>query len=97
MKEYKVVTYKEGIIKAILVGEARIRPKRLTRFLNTFAQDGWESISMDKATQRVFFLFARETYTIVFHKEKIIGEKIRKMEVPFQEMNSDKKNIPNLV
>ncbi len=94
VKEYKVVTYKEGIIKAILFGEARIRPKKLTKFLNVFAQDGWESITMDKATQRVFFLFARETYTIVFHKNKPVGQKIQKIEIPPKQPNFNEINIP---
>lgn len=94
MKEYKVVTYKEGIIKAILLGEARIRPKKLTKFLNEFAQDGWESVTMDKATQRVFFLFSRETYTIIFHKDKPIGQKIKKIEVSPKQINFNEINMP---
>lgn len=69
-KEYKVVKYKENFIKAILFGQAKISPRKLTKFLNRHSADGWSALTINKSVDSVFFLFSRENYVIVFEKEK---------------------------
>jgi len=88
-KEYKVVKYKENFIKAILFGQAKISPRKLTKFLNRHSNEGWSATSIDKGVDSVFLLFSRENYVIVFEKDKSVAplkptnpkaEKIKKVE-----------------
>ena len=69
-KEYKVVKYKENFIKAILFGQAKISPRKLTKFLNRHCEGGWSAKSIDKGVDSVFLLFSRENYVVVFEKDK---------------------------
>ena len=41
----------------------------MTRFLNRHANEGWSAITIDKSVDRVFLLFSRENYVIVFEKD----------------------------
>ncbi|MEA2028515.1 MAG: DUF4177 domain-containing protein [Campylobacterota bacterium] len=68
-KEYRVVKYKENMIKAILFGQAKVSPKRFTKFLNNFSDEGWSAISIDRSVDSVFLLFSRENYVIVLERD----------------------------
>jgi hypothetical protein len=68
-KEYKVVKYKENILKAILFGQARVSPRGFTKFLNHYSREGWGAVTIDRSIESVFWLFSRENYVIVFEKE----------------------------
>jgi hypothetical protein len=70
VKEYKVVKYKENIIKAVLFGQAKVSPRGFTKFLNRHSREGWSAISIDKSVDSVFLLFSRENYVIVLEKER---------------------------
>ena len=74
-KEYRVVKYKENMIKAILFGQAKVSPKRFSKFLNDFSDDGWSAVSIDRSIDSVFLLFSRENYVVVLEREAPKGTK----------------------
>ncbi|MBN2824297.1 MAG: DUF4177 domain-containing protein [Campylobacterales bacterium] len=87
-KEYKVVKYKENILKAILFGQARVSPRGFTKFLNRHSKEGWGAVTIDRSVESVFWLFSRENYVIVFEKEAVAApHKSRPKHTP-QEMPS---------
>ena len=69
VKEYKVVKYKESFIKAILLGQSKISPKRFTKFLNRYADDGWSAKTIDKSIDSILLLFSREIYIVVLERD----------------------------
>jgi|GEM_PF-1501182 len=87
-KEYRVVKYKENMIKAILFGQAKVSPKRFTKFLNNFSYEGWSAVSIDRSVESVFLLFSRENYVIVLERESSSRNNKPKAE---------KKDIPNKI
>jgi len=70
VKEYKVVKYKESFIKAILLGQSKISPKRFSKFLNRYADEGWSAMHTDKSIDSILLLFSRESYIIIFQRDK---------------------------
>jgi len=73
VKEYKVVKYRENILKAILFGQARVSPRAFTRFLNRHSREGWSAITIDRSVEGVFLLFSRENYVVVLERDKTLN------------------------
>ena len=73
MKEYKVVKYKESFIKAILFGQSKISPKRFTKFLNKYRDEGWSAINIDKGIDTILLLFSRENYIVVLERDNKVS------------------------
>jgi hypothetical protein len=73
LKEYKVILYREGALGSLLLGAAKINPRRFTEFLNENAAEGWKVITMEKDIQRLLLFWRREAYTVVMERPRTGG------------------------
>lgn len=69
MKEYKVVLYREPMLGSLLLGAAKVNPKKFTEFLNDHADEGWKVVTMEKDTHRMLLFFSREAYVVILEKD----------------------------
>lgn len=70
MKEYKVIVYREGVLGSLLLGAAKVNPKKFSDFLNSNAADGWRVITMEKDISRLVLFFKREAYVVIMEREQ---------------------------
>lgn len=68
--EYKVVIYREPLLGSILLGGAKVDPRRYTDFLNDNARDGWEVVTMEKDIRRELLFFKREAFVTLLKRSK---------------------------
>lgn len=68
--EYKVIIYREPLLGSILLGAAKVDPRRYSEFLNDNAKDGWEVVTMEKDIRRELLFFKREAYVTLLKRDK---------------------------
>ena len=72
--EYKVIIYREPLLGSILLGGAKVDPKRFSEFLNSNAEDGWEVVTMERESRRELLFFKREAFLTLMKRELKVGK-----------------------
>lgn len=70
MKQYKVFLYQEGLLGSVVLGESKVDPERFTDFLNQYARQGWQVITMEKDIRRTLLFWKREAYLVIMERNE---------------------------
>ncbi len=77
MFENKVVLYQEGLLGNILslftfglISGSKVDPIAFSELLNYHANQGWEVVTMDRESRRVFLIFKREAFLVILKRQK---------------------------
>lgn len=70
MKEYKVVIYQESLLGTLMLGQSKVDPDKLSKFLNDQAREGWRVITMEREQRRMLLVSSREAFLIVLERDR---------------------------
>lgn len=70
MKEYKIYLYSESVFSSIFFNGGKINPERLTRELNSFAEEGWTVKAVERENRRTMLFYSRESFMFVLERDK---------------------------
>lgn len=68
--EYKVDVYKEPLLGSLFFGESKVDPEKFERFLNDYARQGWEVVTIERETRRALLFFSREAFLTIMKRAK---------------------------
>ncbi|MBA4274363.1 MAG: DUF4177 domain-containing protein [Alphaproteobacteria bacterium] len=70
MKEYKVVIYQESLLGSLMLGQSKVDPDKLGKYLNEFAKQGWRVITIEREQRRMLLVSSREAFLIVLERDR---------------------------
>jgi len=70
MKEYQAVIYQESMLGTLMLGQSKVDPDKLSRFLNEHARQGWRVITMEREQRRMLLVSSREAFLIVMERDR---------------------------
>ncbi len=68
--EYKVVVYAENVFSSLILGSAKLNAETFSIFLNKYAKEGWEVVTMEKDKRRMLLFWQREAYIVILKRNK---------------------------
>lgn len=71
MKEYKAIIYQESVLGSLILGQSKVDPERLTKFLNSHAAQGWRVVTIEREIRRMFLFWRREALVLILEREKV--------------------------
>ena len=70
MKEYQIVIYQESLMGTLFLGQSKVDPEKLSKFLNDHARQGWRVVTMEREQRRMLLVSSREAFLIVMERDK---------------------------